>query len=187
MQFHYSNVCPRCQDGVWIWGAAKYVCCLRRGTFVLRRKKGTKERRKKPRFLDFLSAPRTFQVVGVRPTRLMDFAGGMKCRIVSAPAPLPLTAPNAGVYAPNVAGHTGPAAFNRGTPSNRRRGRCPHRPAVRSGCFFRPAQGAASPTPRDRCKCSYISKYERQRRTMADNTAFRPRPTENPANRPELK
>ena len=123
----------------------------------------------------------------MRTTRLMDFAGGMKCSIVSAPAPLPLTAPNAGVYAPNVAGHTGPAAFNRGTPSNRRRGRCPHRPAVRSGCFFRPAQGAASPTPRDRCKRSYISKYERQRRRMADNTAFRPRPTENPANQPERK
>ena len=123
----------------------------------------------------------------MRTTRLMDFAGGMKCRIVSAPAPLPLTAPNAGVYAPNVAGPMCPAAFNRGTPSNRRRGRCPHRPAVRSGCFFRPAQGAASPTPRDRCKRSYISKYERQRRRMADNTAFRPRPTENPANRPERK
>ena len=77
MQFHYSNVCPRCQDGVWIWGAAKYVCCLRRGTFVLRRKKGTKERRKKPRFLDFLSAPRTFQVVGVRPTRLGAMQGAL--------------------------------------------------------------------------------------------------------------
>ena len=75
MQFHYSNVCPRCQDGVWIWSAAKYVCCLRRGTFVLRRKKGTKERRKKPRFLDFLSAPRTFQVIGVRPTRLGAMQG----------------------------------------------------------------------------------------------------------------
>ena len=77
MRFHYSNVCPRCQDGVWIWGAAKYVCCLRRGTFVLRRKKGTKERRKKPRFLDFLSAPRAFQVVGVRPTRLGAMQGAL--------------------------------------------------------------------------------------------------------------
>ena len=48
-------------------------------------------------------------------------------------------------------------------------------------------RGAASPTPRDRCKRSYISKYERQRRRMADNTAFRPRPTENPANQPERK
>ena len=89
MQFHYSNVCPRCQDGVWIWGAAKYVCCLRRGIFVLRRKKGTKERRKKPRFLDFLSEPRTFQVVGVRPTRLGGYARGIKCRIVSASTVLP--------------------------------------------------------------------------------------------------
>ena len=44
-----------------------------------------------------------------------------------------------------MASHTGPAAFNRGTPSNRRRGRCPHRPAVRSGCFFRPAQGGRHP------------------------------------------
>ncbi len=46
----------------------------------------------------FLRAPRTFRVVGVRATRLEDFARGSKCRIVSALAPLPLTVQNVGVH-----------------------------------------------------------------------------------------
>ncbi len=50
-------------------------------------------------------------------------------------------------------------AFNRGTSSNLRRGRCPHRPA-------------------DRRKRSYILHRQRQRRRSRDDTKFRTRPTE---------
>ena len=70
--------------------------CLRRHTFCQQRQKVYKKRRQKPGFLDFLSAPRTFKIVGVRPTRLgvsckghemqnclcvcAAAAGGTKCR-----------------------------------------------------------------------------------------------------------
>ena len=147
---------------------AARLLCLRRGTFFLRRKKVPKECRLNLRFKNPLARPVPCRSLRCVPYGWKFYARGIKCSIVSAPAPLPLTAPNAGVYAPNVAGHTGPALQN----SYDRKLSC---------------AGAASPTPRDRCKRSYISKYERQLRTMADNTAFRPRPTENPANRPELK
>ena len=50
-------------------------------------------------------------------------------------------------------------AFNQGTSSNLRRGRCPHRPA-------------------DRRKRSYILHRQRQRRRSRDDTKFRTRPTE---------
>ena len=50
-------------------------------------------------------------------------------------------------------------AFNRGTSSNLRRGRCPLRPA-------------------DRRKRSYILHRQRQRRRGIDDTKFRTRPTE---------
>ena len=50
-------------------------------------------------------------------------------------------------------------AFNRGTSSNLRRGRCPLRPA-------------------DRRKRSYILHRQRQRRRGRDDTKFRTRPTE---------
>ena len=104
-----------------------------------------KKRRLNLRFKNPLAHPVPCRSLRCVPYGWKFYARGIKCSIVSAPAPLPLTAPNAGVYASNVASHTGPAAFNRGTPSNRRRGRCPHRPAVRSGCFFRPAQGGRHP------------------------------------------
>ena len=57
------------------------------------------------------------------------------------------------------AGSACPTAFNRGTSSNLRRGRCPHRPA-------------------DRRKRSYILHRQRQRRRSRDDTKFRTRPTE---------
>ena len=38
----------------------------------------------------------------MRPTRLKDFARGLKCRIVSAPAPLPLIFQNVGVHSSYV-------------------------------------------------------------------------------------
>ena len=57
------------------------------------------------------------------------------------------------------AGSACPTAFNRGTSSNLRRGRCPHRPA-------------------DRRKRSYILHRQRQRRRGRDDTKFRTRPTE---------
>ena len=57
------------------------------------------------------------------------------------------------------AGSACPTAFNRGTSSNLRRGRCPHRPA-------------------DRRKRSYILHRQRQRRRSRDDTKFRTRPAE---------
>ena len=57
------------------------------------------------------------------------------------------------------AGSACPTAFNRGTSSNLRRGRCPLRPA-------------------DRRKRSYILHRKRQRRRGRDDTKFRTRPTE---------
>ena len=57
------------------------------------------------------------------------------------------------------AGSACPTAFNRGTSSNLRRGRCPHRPA-------------------DRRKRSYILHRQRQWRRSRDDTKFRTRPTE---------
>ena len=57
------------------------------------------------------------------------------------------------------AGSACPTAFNRGTSSNLRRGRCPLRPA-------------------DRRKRSYILHRQRQRRRGRDDTKFRTRPTE---------
>ena len=61
-------------------------------------------------FLDFLRAPRTFQVVGVRATRLGNFARGLKCSIVRRSAPLLLTVRNVGVQCPLVraVGDAGP-------------------------------------------------------------------------------
>ena len=53
------------------------------------------------------------------------------------------------------AGSACPTAFNRGTSSNLRRGRCPHRPA-------------------DRRKRSYILHRQRQRRKRRDDTTLRP-------------
>ena len=57
------------------------------------------------------------------------------------------------------AGSACPTAFNRGTSSNLRRGRCPHRPA-------------------DRRKRSYILHRQRQWRRSRDDPKFRTRPTE---------
>ena len=80
--------------------------CLRRHTFCQQRQKVYKKRRQKSGFLDFLSAPRTFKIVGVRPTRLEDFAKGLKCGIASALAPLPLNMQNVGAFTP-IAGRRG--------------------------------------------------------------------------------
>ena len=167
MRFHYSNVCPRCQDGVWIWGAAKYVCCLRRGTFVLRRKKGTKERRKKPRFLDFLSAPRTFQVVGVRPTRLGAMQGALnvgsspRAPSYRSPTCRPKRIPNPGFWHRHADSTTYPV------PEQKKRRS--HRSAV--SIFFRYSSAAPTPTGAGSpAVCAGCSSLIQQRRRLCCST-----------------
>ena len=65
-------------------------------------------------------------------------------------------------------------------PFTLRRGRCPHRPAVRPEYSFQSRRGAASPTPCDRRNSSYILECERQRRRKQVDTKLRPRPIDNP-------
>ena len=72
------------------------------------------------------------------------------------------------------------AAFNRKPSSDLRRGRYPHRPAVRPEYSFQSRRGAASPTPCDRRNSSYILECERQRRRKQVDTKLRPRPIDNP-------
>ena len=73
-----------------------------------------------------------------------------------------------------------PAAFDRKPSSDLRRGRYPHRPAVRPEYSFQSRRGAASPTPCDRRNSSYILECERQRRRKQVDTKLRPRPIDNP-------
>lgn len=73
-----------------------------------------------------------------------------------------------------------PAAFDRKPSSDLRRGRYPHRPAVRPEYSFQSRRGAASPTPCDRRNSSYILECERQRRRKQVDTKLGPRPIDNP-------
>ena len=57
--------------------------CLRRHTFCQQRQKVCKKRRQNQGF-EILSAPHAGNVVIMRPTRLENFARGLKCSIVSA-------------------------------------------------------------------------------------------------------
>ena len=126
------------------------MSCLRRVTFFHQRKKGTKERRLNLRFKNPLARPAHWKIVIAYTTRLKDFARGLKCRIVSASAPLPLMIQNVGVRGPfkRAVGTPAPtqmcgvfgACFLRFGGAHVPRRDWP-------GDFFQPPQGAASPTP----------------------------------------
>ena len=60
-----------------------FMGCLRRHTFCQQRQKVCKKRRQNQGF-EILSAPHAGNVVIMRPTRLENFARGLKCSIVSA-------------------------------------------------------------------------------------------------------
>ena len=93
--------------------------CLRRVTFFHQRKKVTKERRLNLRFKNPSARPARFRSLGCVPHGCKCFARGIKCGIVSASAPLPLTVQNVGVHRPFVRADVGIAPpFDRKTASN---------------------------------------------------------------------
>ena len=67
------------------------VFCLRRHTFCQQRQKVCKKRRLNLRFKNPLARPVPCRSLRCVPYGWKFYARGIKCSIVSAPAPLPLT------------------------------------------------------------------------------------------------
>ena len=115
-----------CGQPVWKVGR-----CIRRHTSCQQRQKVCKKRRLNLRFKDPLARPVPFRPLGCVPHGWECFARGIKCRIVSAPAPLPLTVRNYRciLLSTGPSGTPAPTTYEEVCPSIRR-GRRPRRPAI---------------------------------------------------------